>query len=82
MTAVMLVSETTTTLVAVVPPTVTKVAPVKFAPVMVIWVPPPVGPELGLTAVTVGTGGSIVTPCPGAWKTHTFDAVPEQPLPE
>ena len=39
-TAVMLVDETTTTLVAATPPTVTLVAPVKFAPVIVIGAPP------------------------------------------
>jgi hypothetical protein len=39
-TAVMLVDETTTTLVAATPPTVTLVAPVKLVPVIVIGVPP------------------------------------------
>ena len=39
-TAVTLVDETTTTLVAATPPTVTLVAPVKFAPVIVIGAPP------------------------------------------
>ena len=39
-TAVTLVDETTTTLVAATPPTVTLVAPVKLAPVIVIGVTP------------------------------------------
>ena len=52
--AVIEVLFTTTTLVAAVPPKVT-VAPVaKFVPVMVTAVPPPVGPLLGLTLLTVG----------------------------
>ena len=54
-TAVMLVDETTTTLVAATPPTVTLLAPVKFVPVMVIAVPPRVVPEDGLTLEMVGT---------------------------
>ena len=53
-TAVMLVAETTTTLVAATPPTVTLVAPVRFAPVIVIAVPPIVKPNVGLTDVRVG----------------------------
>ena len=44
----------TTTLVAVAPPTVTLLAPVKFVPVMVIAVPPANGPEDGLTLAMVG----------------------------
>jgi hypothetical protein len=36
----MLIDETTTTLVAATPPTVTLVAPVKLVPVIVIGVPP------------------------------------------
>ena len=52
--AVMVVLLTTTTLVAAVPPNVT-VAPVaKFVPVIVTAVPPPTGPLLGETLVTVG----------------------------
>ena len=39
-TAVTLCDQTTTTLVAATPPTVTLVAPVKFAPVIVIGAPP------------------------------------------
>ena len=53
-TAVTLVAETTTTLVAATPPTVTLVAPVRFAPVRVIAVPPRVDPLVGLTNVRVG----------------------------
>ena len=49
MTAVMVVDETTTTLVAATPPTVTLVAPVKLVPVIVIGVPPKVEPEVGET---------------------------------
>ena len=52
--AVMLVPLTTTTFVAAAVPNVT-VAPVaKFVPVMVTAVPPPAGPLLGDTLVTVG----------------------------
>ena len=54
--AVTLVAETTTTLVAATPPTVTLVAPVRFAPVIVIEVPPRVEPLVGLTDVRVGAG--------------------------
>ena len=55
-TAVTLVAETTTTLVAATPPTVTLVAPVRFAPVIVIDVPPRVEPLVGVTDVIVGAG--------------------------
>ena len=54
--AVIDVSDTTTKLVASTPPTFTIVVPVKFAPVIVITVPPRVDPELGLTLVIVGAG--------------------------
>ena len=54
--AVMEVALTTTTLVAKAPPIFTLVAPVKLVPVMVIVVPPVVGPEVGLTFVIVGSG--------------------------
>jgi hypothetical protein len=53
-TAVMLVDETTTTLVAGTPPTVTLVAPVRFVPVIVIAVPPAVEPVTGETEEIVG----------------------------
>ena len=55
-TAVTLVAEFTTTLVAATPPTVTLVAPVRFAPVRVIAVPPRVEPLVGLTDVIMGAG--------------------------
>ena len=53
-TAVMLVAETTTTLVAATPSTDTLLAPVRFVPVIVIAVPPIVDPLVGLTDVIVG----------------------------
>ncbi len=53
-TAVTLVEEFTTTLVAATPPTVTLLAPVRFVPVIVIAVPPIVEPLVGLTDVIVG----------------------------
>jgi hypothetical protein len=37
-------------------PNLTAVAPVKLVPVTVTLVPPPVGPTLGDTEVTVGAG--------------------------
>ena len=40
-------------------PNFTAVAPVKLVPVIVTVVPPAVGPEVGLTAVTVGAGGAM-----------------------
>ena len=52
----MLVDETTTTLVAATPPIVTLVAPVKLVPVIVIGVPPAVGPVAGETDEIVGGG--------------------------
>ena len=54
--AVTLVAETTTMLVAATPPTVTLVVPVRFVPVIVIDVPPRVEPLVGLTDVRVGAG--------------------------
>ena len=59
-TAVMEVSETTTTLVAATPPKVTLVAPVKFAPLIVTVVPPKVVPDVGLNDAIVGAGISYV----------------------
>ena len=44
----------TVKVVAAVAPNFTAVAPVKLVPVTVTEVPPVVGPEVGLTAVTVG----------------------------
>jgi hypothetical protein len=52
--AVIVVLLVTTTLVAAVPPNETVAPEAKFVPVIVTDVPPPVGPLLGLTPVTVG----------------------------
>ena len=57
-TAVILVGETTTTLVAATPPMVTLDAPVRFVPVIVIAVPPNVDPDVGETEDTVGAGAT------------------------
>ena len=48
------VSLATTMLVAVVPPKVTALVPVRLVPVMVTDVPPLPGPVLGVTVATVG----------------------------
>src|SRR3989442_14644373 len=48
----------TLTPVAAAPPTVTVAVASKFVPLIVIAVPPVVGPEVGLTPVTVGGGGA------------------------
>ena len=48
------VAELTVKPVAAVAPKVTAVVPLKLVPVMVTLVPPPVGPLVGLKAVTVG----------------------------
>ena len=48
-TAVTVVAFTTDTLVAALPPTVTELVPVRFVPVIVIAVPPAVGPTFGVT---------------------------------
>jgi hypothetical protein len=50
----MVVEFTTTTLVPAVPPKLTVAGETKLVPVSVTAVPPPVGPLLGLTLVTVG----------------------------
>ena len=52
------VAEATFTLVHAAPPTVMAVAPVKSVPVMAMDVPPEVGPDVGVTAVTVGAGAA------------------------
>ena len=52
--AVIVVLLRTVTLVAAVEPKLTPVAPVKFVPVIVTWLPPAAGPEVGETAVTLG----------------------------
>ena len=54
--AVMVVSLTTVTAVAALPPMVTPEAPVNFVPVIVTLVPPRVGPLVGEIAITVGGG--------------------------
>jgi hypothetical protein len=56
--AVIVVELTTCTPVAALPPMTTAVAPVKLVPVMVMTVPPDVGPLFGVTppAFTVGAG--------------------------
>ncbi len=67
-TAVILVEETTVTLVAEMAPvtaplpwpTVTLAPAMKPVPVMVMAVPPEVGPELGETPVTVGTAAAVL----------------------
>src|SRR3989442_7788758 len=59
--ALICVALTTLTLVACVPPTVTVALASKFVPVIVIAVPPAIGPEVGLTPVTVGAGGGGAT---------------------
>ncbi len=53
-TAVTVVALTTLTEVAASPPIVTELAPVKFVPVIVIAVPPLVGPTFGETDEIVG----------------------------
>ena len=55
--AVMVESLPTEYEAAAVAPNLTADAPVKFVPVIVTEVPPPLGPDDGLTAVTVGAGG-------------------------
>jgi hypothetical protein len=56
--AVICVALMTVTLVAALPPKLTVLPPTaKFAPVTVTCVPPPVGPDDGLTPVTVGGAG-------------------------
>ena len=52
--AVIVVGFTTVTFVAATVPKLTVAGLAKLVPVMVTTVPPAVGPELGLTAVTVG----------------------------
>ena len=53
--AVTVVALTTTTEVAALPPTVTELVPVRFVPVIVIAVPPLVGPTFGETDEIVGS---------------------------
>jgi hypothetical protein len=58
-TAVTVVDDTSVKVAAGVPPNVTPVTKLKLVPVMVTAVPPPVLPEVGLTAVTVGVDGAV-----------------------
>ena len=57
--AVMVVELTTKTLVAAIPPMVTEVTPATLVPVMVMIVPPAIGPAEGETLATVDAGGII-----------------------
>jgi hypothetical protein len=52
--AVIEVALATETPEAATPPNETPVVPVKLAPLIVTWVPPPTGPVFGLTPATVG----------------------------
>jgi hypothetical protein len=61
--AVIVLSSTTKTSVAAVPPMVTLVVPLKSAPVMVTLVPPSVVPLFGEMAVTVGAGVGKLATC-------------------
>jgi hypothetical protein len=58
------VADTNTTEVHAAPPTVTVAPLTKFAPVMVIGVPPPAGPFAGETDDTAGTGSKVKAPAP------------------
>jgi len=60
-TAVMVVPLTTTTLVPAFAPNATVAPATKFVPVMVNGVPPPNGPDVAFSEVTVGGGGFTVT---------------------
>jgi hypothetical protein len=64
--AVIEVVLTTLIPVTAVPPTVTVAPPIKFAPVMVILIPPAVVPELGEILTTVGPGNDKPPPPDGA----------------
>src|SRR6478735_564937 len=55
----MVVALLTVNVVAAVAPKSTAVAPVKPVPVIVTLVPPAVGPEFGLTLVTVGAATNV-----------------------
>jgi len=54
-TAVILVAESATKLVAPIAPNFTVIAPLKLVPVIVTVVPPPTGPLAGATFLTVGS---------------------------
>ena len=62
--AVMDVALATTTSVAATPFTFTLVAPDRLVPVIVILVPPLVGPNVGLTVVIVGSAELVVKVIP------------------
>src|SRR6185312_14806582 len=76
--AVIEVLLTTVTLLAAVPPKLTPAPERKLVPPMVTVVPPPVGPELGETEVTVGLVLVYVNPlervalCPSVLVTTTL----------
>ena len=76
-TAVKLVAELTLNDVAGAEPNLTAVAPVKPVPVTVTDVPPVVGPEEGLTEVTVGVVGGGPPVPPASMRRPT---APETPL--
>ena len=57
--AKMVVESLTKKLVALTPPMVTAVAPVKSAPVMVMLVPPAVEPVAGEILITVGATAAV-----------------------
>lgn len=69
-------------MVAAAPPIVTPVAADKFVPVMVTAVPPAIGPDVGLSPVTVGAAAYVYPPVrvalPPAVVTSTV-AVPADP---
>src|SRR5712692_7147086 len=56
--ALICVALTTVTPVAAAPPTVTAAVASKFVPVIVMAVPPGAGPDVGVTALTLGGGGA------------------------
>ena len=68
--AVMCEASTTVTFVPAFDPKRTEVAPVKFVPVIVTLVPPPVGPAAGLSPVTVGTAAYVY------WSAVLVELVP------
>jgi hypothetical protein len=61
-TALSEVALVTVNVLAVVAPNVTAVARARFAPLMLMVVPPPTGPLPGKTFVTLGGLGSVVKP--------------------
>ena len=59
--AVIVVAFTTVTLVAGLPPIVTVAPGRKFSPLIVITVPPLVGPKFGVIPVTMTAGSGLVS---------------------